>query len=511
MTQLIENPANAAPSPVGQPTFDVLNPATGEAIKQLPVHNAEHVASAVQRARSAQVGWAAMTYKERESIMLRWRSKILANKDRMVETMVAENGKPRQEALIEILYIADVIGYYSKNAAKFLKDRKVPLHLLKNKGALVTYHPFGVVGVISPWNFPLILSFGDAISALAAGNAIVVKPSEITPMTALLMAELAEGVGFPDGLIQIVTGMADTGVALIDNVDIIVFTGSTATGKKVMERASRRLIPVILELGGKDPMIVLQDADLERAVNGALTGGFFNNGQVCISVERVYVEEPIYDRFVDLLSQKVAKLRVASDADEPYKRDVGPLTFKKQLEIVERQVEDARQRGANILTGGKRTDRPGFFYEPTLLTNVTDDMLVMKEETFGPLLPIVKVKSADEAIRRANASNYGLSSSLWTKDKARGIELAKRVEAGSTCVNDVIINYTMPEIPFGGIKESGIGYRHGGADSLKKFCRPQSIVTDRLGLKWELIWMPYGKPVANGLKFVLDALFKRKY
>ncbi len=508
-----ETTTNGAQSQLPTPektTFSVYNPATGGKLTDLPIQRPQEVAQAVRRARVAQQEWAALDFAARGVILRRWRSQIMANKDRLIETMVAENGKPSQEVLYELAYIGDAIGYYSANAAKFLKDQKVPLHLLKTKQARVIYHPFGVIGVISPWNYPLILAFGDAIAALMAGNAVVIKPSEITPMSAILMAELAEGAGFPSGLIQVVTGLGETGAALIDNADLIVFTGSTATGKKVMERASRRLVPVILELGGKDPMIVLKDANLDRAVNGALNGAFFNNGQTCIAVERLYIEEPIYDQFVSRLVEGVQKLRVGNNQAGEHNIDLGPLTFPRQLEIVERQVEDARARGAKVLTGGKRrTDLPGLFYEPTILTEVSDEMLVMQEETFGPLLPIIKVKNAEEAIEKANKSNFGLSSSLWTGDRARGERLARQIEAGSTCVNDVTINYMALDVPFGGIKESGIGYRHGGADGLKKFCRPQSIIIDRFGLAREPIWMPYGKPVARLLHFALNLLYKR--
>lgn len=489
--------------------FAVYNPATGAKLAELPVMASEQVEKVVMRAKVAQQEWAALSFKERRVIMYRWRSKLMAHKSRIVETLVAENGKPRQEALIELLYLADVIGYYCANAPRFLKDQAVPLHLLKTKRARVMYHPVGVVGVISPWNFPLLLGFGDGLAALAAGNAVVLKPSEITPLSALLLAELAEGVGFPPGLIQVITGLGETGTSLVDYADMIAFTGGSNTGKKVMERASRRLIPVLLELGGKDPMIVLKDADLERAVSGAVAGAFYNNGQVCIAVERLFVEAPVYDRFVEKLVEQVKKLRMGSDPDGAYNVDLGPMTHLGQLELVERHVDDARAKGAEILTGGKR--REGLYYEPTVLTGVTPDMLVMQEETFGPLLPVFKVKDAEEALKMANASRFGLSSSIWTRDQSKGEALARKLQAGSTCVNDVIINYIMPEVPFGGIKESGLGYRHGGADSLKKFCRPQTVVTDRFGLKREPIWLPYGKPVAGLLRLMLDILYRRRY
>jgi acyl-CoA reductase-like NAD-dependent aldehyde dehydrogenase len=513
METLETTPATPAvtPAPPGE-TFAVYNPATGAKLAELPVMPAEQVEQAVRQARLAQQEWAVLSFKERRKIMYRWRSKLIANQARIVETLVLENGKPRPEALIELFYLANVIGYYCTNAPRFLKDRAVPLHLLKTKRARVAYHPVGVVGVISPWNFPLLLGFGDGLAALAAGNAIVLKPSEVTPLSALLLAELAEDVGFPPGLIQVVTGLGETGASLVDHADLIAFTGGTGTGKKVMERASRRLIPVLLELGGKDPMIVLKDADLERAVNGAVAGAFFNTGQTCISVERLFVEAPLYDRFVERLVAQVKQLRLGSDPTGTNNIDQGPMTLLSQLELVERHVADARAKGAQILTGGRRADLPGgLFYEPTVLAGVTPDMLVMQEETFGPLLPVIKVKDAAEALKLANAGRFGLSSSIWTGDQSRGEALARQLGAGSTCVNDVLINYFMPEVPFGGVKDSGLGYRHGGPDSLKKFCRPQTVVTDRTGWKREPTWLPYGKPLAGLLRLVLNLLYRRKF
>lgn len=507
---ILENPASPAPSgPPSGATFRVYNPATGAELAELPVMTPNQVAQAVRRAATAQKEWAALGFNERRKIMLRWRSKLVANKDKIVETLVAENGKPPQEALMELFYLADVIGYYCARASRFLKAHTVPLHLLKTKRASVVYHPVGVVGVISPWNFPLLLGFGDALAALAAGNAVVVKPSEITPLSALCLAELAEGVGFPPGLLQVVTGLGETGGSLVDCADLIAFTGGTGTGKKVLARASRRLVPVLLELGGKDPMIVLKDADLDRAARGAVAGAFFNSGQVCISVEKLFVEAPVYDVFVAKVVERVKLLRLGTPAGDPAAADLGPMTYQGQLDVVEQHVADARAKGATILTGGKRGE--GLFYEPTVLTNVTPEMLVMQEETFGPLLPVIRVKDADEALRLANASNFGLSSSIWTGDTSRGEALAQKLEAGSTCVNDVFINYILPEVPFGGIKDSGLGYRHGGPDSLRKFCRPQTVLTDRFGLKSEPIWLPYGKVVPKMLSFALNLLYKRKY
>ncbi|MEI7555337.1 aldehyde dehydrogenase family protein [Candidatus Chlorohelix sp.] len=493
-----------------RPTFQVLNPANREILAEVEIDSPVDVAQAVKRARVAQKEWATLSFKERANRLHAARKLLLENKAQMIETIVLETGKPAPEVLIELLYICDMIGYYGRKAEKFLADRKVSFHLLKHKGGAIVYHPYGVVGNISPWNFPLLLSFGDAIAALMAGNAVVIKPSEFSPLCAHLMMDFCHKAGVPRDVLQIVNGMADTAGALIDEADLISFTGSVPTGKKVMERASRTLTPVLLELGGKDPMIVLQDANLERAVNGAINGALFNSGQMCISVERAYVEAPIYDSFVQKVVEQVQKLRVGVETRSGDSIDIGPLMSERQLAIVERQVEDARARGAKILTGGRRReDLGGYFYEPTVITDVTDDMLLLQEETFGPVLPIIKVKNAEEALRLSNDSEYGLSSSIWTSNKVRGMALARRIAAGSTCINDVAINYAIPELPMGAIKQSGFGYRHGAEDGIRMFCRVQGILSDRVGMKRELHWFPYNRRSEKLVGKMLDLLFKR--
>jgi acyl-CoA reductase-like NAD-dependent aldehyde dehydrogenase len=324
------------------------------------------------------------------------------------------------------------------------------------------------------------------------------------------MLSFVHRAGVPAELVQIVNGVAETAGALIDEVDIISFTGSVATGKKVMERASKTLTPVLLELGGKDPMIVCRDADLERAAKGAVFGSHFNTGQVCISVETCYVEAPVYDRFVALVLEESRHLRVGQESLTGEAIDMGPMMSLRQLEIVEKQVQDAVERGAKVLLGGKRiVDKDGYFFEPTVLTDVTPDMDIMQQETFGPVLPVVRVEDADEAMRLSNTSDFGLGSSVWTRDKNKGMELARQMEAGSTCVNDVIVNYLMPELPMGAIKQSGFGQRHGGADGIRMFCRVHSILVDRIGLKRELYWFPYSRRIEKLLAKGIDLLFKR--
>ena len=346
-----------------------------------------------------------------------------------------------------------------------------------------------MVGVIGPWNFPLTNSFGDCIPALAAGNAAVLKPSQTTPLTSLLMAEMLDECGLPEDVFAVATGDGQTGAELIDHVDFVMFTGSTETGKKVMERASKTLTPVGLELGGKDPMIVLADADLERAANVAASSSMNNGGQVCISIERVYVEAPVYDEFVTKVAAKVRALRQADPAAGPGKVDVGAVIFPPQIDIVDAHVKDAVAKGARVLAGGGPAPGPGRFYQPTVLADADHTMDCMTEETFGPTLPIMKVGDAEEAIRLANDSPYGLAASVFSKNTKRGEAVARRVQAGAVCVNDAQINYFALELPMGGWKASGLGSRH-GREGIRKYCAQQTLLVTRFAPKKDLQHYP---------------------
>jgi betaine-aldehyde dehydrogenase len=344
--------------------------------------------------------------------------------------------------------------------------------------------------VISPWNFPLVLGLGDALPALLAGAAVVVKPSEFTPLG---LAEIVEAwkseIGGPD-VFDCVQGIGETGEALIDAVDFVQFTGSDATGRRVMARAAETLTPVSLELGGKDPMIVLSDANIDRAANAAAWGGMFNSGQVCQSVERIYVEEPVYDEFVAKLTAEVRKLRQGADG-RGYGKDVGAMTSPNQSAKVQDQIEDALASGARALTGGKRVEGAGDYFEPTVLVDVDHSMKVMRDETFGPVVGVMKVSDAEEALRLANDSRYGLSASVFG-DTSLAEAVARRIECGAVNVNDVIVNFITTDVPMGGWKESGIGFRH-GEWGIKKFCRPESLVITRVGGKREPVWYPYSR------------------
>lgn len=490
--------------------IEVENPATGGVAGTVPKMSPEEVAPIVARVRAAQPGWEALGFEGRAKVLLRAQKWILDNAGRVMDTIVSETGKTYDDAqTAEIGYAAAAFGFWAKNAPKYLADERVrsASPFLAGKKLVMRYRPLGVVGVIGPWNYPLTNSFGDAIPALAAGNAVVLKPSEITPLTSLLMAEMLEECGLPKDVYQVVTGLGDVGAEMIDHVDFVMFTGSTATGKKVAERAARSLTPVGLELGGKDPMIVLRDADLEKAANAAAYYSMQNGGQTCISVERVYVEEPVHDEFVRLVTAKVGKLRQGVPT-KPGAVDVGAVTFGPQIETVESHVKDAVDKGARVEVGGKRGAGPGRFYQPTVLSGVDHSMECMTEETFGPTLPVMKVRDAEEAIGLANDSVYGLQASVWTRDVSRGEQVAKRIEAGVSSVNDHQVNYLGLEIPMGGWKSSGLGTRH-GHDGIRKYTRKQASVITRFGLKREIFMFPYSGWASKLIGVFTKALYGR--
>jgi acyl-CoA reductase-like NAD-dependent aldehyde dehydrogenase len=482
----------------------VENPATGETIGHVPDLSAAEVAELAARARRAQPGWEAIGFDGRAEVLNELRRWLVRNRARVIQTIVDETGKAREDAQIaEIFIVAEGIKFWAKKGRKYLADEKIRASSLFTFGKklYVRYQPYGLVGVVGPWNYPLSNSFGDAVPALLAGNSVLLKPSEVTPLTSLLMESAMREIGAPDDVFLVATGRGETGAAVVDEADMVMFTGSTRTGRRVMERAAKTLTPVSLELGGKDPMIVLRDADIERAANSAVWNGFANGGQICISVERVYVEEPVYDEFVNRVVEKTRALRQGRPG-EMGSVDVGAVTFAPQADIIESHVQDAVEKGARVLVGGHRAEGPGRFFEPTVLVDVDHSMQCMTEETFGPTLPIMKVGDAEEALRLANDTRYGLNSSVWTGDTGRGEELASRIEAGSTCVNDINANYTATDLPFGGWKESGIGVRHGAA-GIRKYTKMHSVLVTRFGPKKELHHFPYRKRRAKLLERLL--------
>src|SRR5215208_1710489 len=458
----------------------VENPATGEFVAGVPRVAPGAVPGLVARARAAQPAWEALGFDGRATILRRAQKWVVDNSDRIARTIVSETGKTYDDALMaEIGYVASAFGFWAKHAPRFLADEKVRTSspFLVGRRLVVRYRPLGVIGVIGPWNYPLTNSFGDCIPALAAGNSAVLKPSQSTPLTSLLMAEALRECGLPEDVYLVATGDGAAGEALIDAADMIMFTGSTETGKRVLGRAAQTLTPVSLELGGKDPMIVLADADIERAANTAVYASMQNGGQTCVSIERVYVEAPIYDDFVDRVTHKVSALR-QGPPDGPGSVDVGAITFAPQLDIISRHVEEARKAGARVLVGGHASQGSGRFYAPTVLADVDHSMSCMTEETFGPTVAIMRVNDADEAVRWANDSPYGLSASVFGKDIARAEQVARRIEAGAVCVNDAQVNYYALELPMGGWKESGMGVRH-GAPGIRKYTKQQSVLIRR--------------------------------
>ena len=488
----------------------VENPATGQIVGTVPDLDSDVVSRMAARGRSAQPGWEAYGFEGRAQILRRAQKWLMDHSERVIETIVSETGKTYEDAeFAEIAYVANAFGFWAEHAPQYLADERIKSGqiLVKGKKLILRYRPLGLIGVIGPWNYPLTNSFGDCIPALAAGNSVILKPSEVTPLTSLLMAEGLRECGLPEDVFQVATGRGQTGAALIEEVDMVMFTGSTRTGRKVAEAAARRLIPSSLELGGKDPMIVLCDADLERAANFATYYSMQNAGQTCISIERVYVEEPVYDEFVAKVSEKIRALRVGKP-DGPGSVEVGAITFPPQLQTISDHVADAVDKGARVLAGGREaTGSGGRFYEPTLLVDVDHTMKIMTEETFGPTLPIMKVADADEAVRLANDSPYGLGASVFTRDAERGEAIARRLEAGAANVNDALINYTVLELPMGGAKASGLGSRH-GAGGIRKYTSQQAIVvTSRLALKREVHMYPY-KPRTSRM---LARLFKFMY
>jgi acyl-CoA reductase-like NAD-dependent aldehyde dehydrogenase/choline dehydrogenase-like flavoprotein len=487
----------------------VENPATGETIATVPELTAEEVRGMVAAAREAQPTWAAVGFEGRAEVLLAARDWLLANAERVVGTIASETGRPADETqFTELAYGLSALEFWPKMAPHYLGDEEIATAspFVRGRKLVVRYAPLGVVGVIGPWNYPLINSFGDCIPALAAGNCVVLKPSEVTPLTSLVMAEMLTECGIPDSVFQVATGRGETGAALVDEVDMVMFTGSVATGKRVMAQAAETLTPVSLELGGKDPMIVLADADLERAANAAVTYGMNNSGQVCISVERVYVEEPVYDEFLTRVTDKVTSLRQGPPG-EPGSVDVGAIIFPPQIELIEAHVADAIAKGARVITGGARVEGvSGRFFEPTVLADVDHSMRCMTEETFGPTLPVMRVADSEEALRLANDGPYGLEASVWTRDADKGERLARRIEAGVCCVNDAQVNYIALELPMGGWKASGLGSRH-GPDGIRKYTKRQSLmITPGYAPSRELNMLPYSAQVTDQVGRTLSAL-----
>jgi acyl-CoA reductase-like NAD-dependent aldehyde dehydrogenase len=460
-----------------------VNPATGERFGQLTMTSPEEVRRAREELRGAARRWAATPVAERVLSLRKLQAAIIDARDEISAVINEDCGKSRQDALIEVFITVDMLNEYCRHAEEWLAPYSVPRGLYLLKRVQVEQRPYGVVGVIAPWNYPFALSIPPAIAALLAGNAVMLKPSEVTAATGVLMERLFQRVPELADYVRVLHGDGSVGAALVNSApDYIFLTGSTPTGKKVLSAAAEHLIPVTCELGGKDALLVLEDADVDAAARWAVWGACFNTGQTCMAVERVYVVEAVYEAFVAAAVRYAQELKVgySRDTDSPYY--LGPMTFPRQVDIVTSHLQDALARGARILVGGGRKE---MFIEPTVLVDVNHSMLLMQEETFGPLLPIMKVKDEAEGIRLANDNRYGLSASVWSGDHERALRVARAIEAGSVLVNDTICQFAVPMLPFGGVKQSGIGRVH-GREGLMQFTQSQAYLVGEPPLAWDV-------------------------
>lgn len=471
------------------------NPSTGEEIGRVPLMDANQVIEAVSRGRAAQASWAKLSFRERARFILRAREIVLDQIEEIASLISRETGKPTSEAIsMEVVPTLDLMYYFAHNTRHLLDRRKINLgqYNFMARSSYVVYKPLGVVGIISPWNFPWATPLDEVAMALMAGNAVVVKPSELTSLTALRIAEIFKQAQLPEGLLHIVTGDGSTGAALVDaGVNKIMFTGSVKTGKRVAEAAAKHLIPVVLELGGKDPMVVFEDADLENAARAAVWGAFCNSGQACASIERCYVHESVAAKFTDLVVEETRRLKQDKASTDAI--DLGAMTNEQQLLIVEDHVSDAVGRGAQVRTGGRRLEiGGGWFHQPTVVTGVNHSMKLMRDETFGPVLPIMTFTTDEEAVALANDSTYGLTACVFTRDIARGRRVAEQIDAGTVMINEVVYTHAVAQTPWGGVKQSGYGRTHGRL-GLLELVSTQHIHVNALPVLSDVWWFPYTK------------------
>ena len=480
------------------------NPATGEEVGRVQMATAEEVRRAVGEARAAQGAWGALPYRARGRVILRARRIVLEELDDIADLIARETGKPALEALsMELVPTLDLMRYFAARTERLLRPERIDIgqYALMGRSSHIRYRPLGVVGIISPWNFPWAIPLGEVVMALMAGNGVVLKPSELTPLVGLKIADVLARAGLPADLFTVVPGDGRTGAALVEaGVDKIMFTGSVATGRRVAEAAARRLTPAVLELGGKDPMIVFEDADIELAAGAAVWGAFANSGQACASVERCYVHESVAADFLARVVEKTRALKQGVGSEEGV--DVGAMSSERQLRTVEAHVREAVGRGARVLAGGRRASLGAggkaaeTFYEPTVLANVDHTMLVMREETFGPVLPVMTFRTDEEAERLANDSQFGLTASVWTKDLRRGRRVAQRLEAGTVMVNEVLYTHGIAQTPWGGVKQSGLGRTHGRL-GLLEMVAPVHVHVNRLARFDDLWWFGYSPEAAQ--------------
>ena len=490
-----------------------INPATGEVLREFDCAGEEEVRAAVARARAAQPAWQELGIGKRLQVLRRFQTLLQEKKADVARLITQEAGKPYVESLLtEVLVVLDAAQFLIANARGLLRDQRIGHAnlVMKAKRGRVRREPYGVLGIISPWNYPFNIPATEGLAALAAGNAVLVKPSEFTSLSALELQALLRTAGVPEDIFQVLVGAGATGAALANSqIDKLIFTGSVASGKKVAQAAAARLLPVVLELGGKDPMLVLGDADLEVASSAAVWGAFVNAGQTCLSVERCYVHRSLYEPFLAKVVEKTGKLRVGNGLDP--ETEVGPMIHERQLQIVESQVDEAQAHGACVLMGGKRLSQLGpNFYAPTVIAGVTHEMRLMREETFGPVLPVVPFDSDEEAVRLANDSEFGLAASVWTRNRGRGEAIATRLQAGTVMVNDVISCYGISDAPQGGVKASGLGRTH-GRFGLEEMVWVKYVDSDLLPRTRKVWWYGYGADFIHQMEGFVDFLFSRRW
>lgn len=478
-------------TPEGRRRLGIRSPATREPVGEIVVNRRDDVDAAIAKARDAQREWARVPIAERARIVRSAIDILVEKREQVVQTIIDETGKTQLEALMmEIVPSCDYLNFWSQRAVKELSDEKRKLHgyLRPVKRLLMHYRPLGVVGVITPWNGPFSLAVNPTVQAVLAGNAVILKPSEVAPYSGDWAIKILREAGVPEGVVQTVHGDGETGAALVNGgVQKISFTGSVNTGKKIAAACAEQLIPYSLELGGKDAMIVCADADLERAAGGAVFNSMLNSGHVCMGVERVYVVESVADEFEERVAKIVKELRYGAGGDI----DIGPVFWDRQLPIIERHIEDAKAKGAEIVVGGEADKATGgLFYKPTFVRKLDHTMDLMREETFGPIVSVMRVKDEEEAIRLANDSRYGLSGSVWTRNIEKGIAIAKQIETGSVVINDASMAYGAPEAPFGGMKDSGVGHVN-GLGALRSYTHQQPIIIHRWSQKKERVWYPH--------------------
>jgi len=486
-----------------------VNPATGENLSGFSCTEEAEVQAAVARARQAQEAWNQIGVADRIKTIRKFQRLLHARKSDVARLITREAGKPYVEALItEVMVVLDAARFCTNNAYAVLRPRSLSHGNLamKAKRGWILREPYGVVGIISPWNYPFSTPATETLAALICGNTVVVKPSEFTTLAGLELRSLLHEAGVPKDVFQVIVGDGPTGAALV-NADInkLIFTGSVTSGKKVAESAAKRLLPVVLELGGKDPMLVLDDASIDVASSAAVWGAFVNAGQTCLSVERCYVHRSLYERFLSACVEKTKRLRVG-DGMSP-ETDIGPMIHDRQLRIVLAHVEGAKKLGARVLTGGSTINELGpNFYAPTILADVSHDMPLMREETFGPVLPVMPFHSDDEAVELANDSEFGLSASIWTSNRARGEALARRIHAGTVMVNDVVSCFGISEAPHGGVKASGLGRTHGWL-GLEEMVTTKYLDSDLLPGMRKVWWYGYGQEFVLQMEGFLDMMF----